>query len=101
MYAIIRAGGKQYKVASGDVIQVDRVAADPGGALTFAPLMLVDGDNVKSTPGELEGLQVSGEVVGHLRGPKIRVSNYHAKTGWKKTKGHRQELSTVRITGIG
>ncbi len=101
MYAIIRTGGKQYRVAQGDVITVDRLAVEPGQTVDLAPLMLVDGDTVKAKPADLEGLAVTGEVVDHGKGRKIKVFNYHAKTGWKKTKGHRSAQTTVRITGIG
>ncbi|HVL82178.1 MAG TPA: 50S ribosomal protein L21 [Actinomycetota bacterium] len=101
MYAIIRTGGKQYRVAQGDVITVDRLPADPGASVSFAPLMLVDGGDVKATPADLDGVAVTGEVVQHGKGRKIKVFNYHAKTGWKKTKGHRSYQTTVRITGIG
>jgi large subunit ribosomal protein L21 len=62
--------------------------------------MVVDGDAVRARPAELEGVKVTAKVVGHKRGVKIRVFNYHRKTGWKKTKGHRSELTTVEITGI-
>ena len=101
MYAIIRAGGKQYRVAQGDLITVDRMAAEPGSSVTFPPILLVDGSSVKATPTDLEGVQVTGEVVEHGKGRKIKVFNYHAKTGWKKMKGHRSHQTTVKITGIG
>ena len=100
MYAVIRAGGRQYKVASGDVIEVDRLGASEGDEVAFTPTLVVDGGSVKASPTDLEGLTVTGKVVGHKRGEKIRVFNYHRKTGWKKTKGHRQELTTVEITAI-
>ena len=100
MYAVIRAGARQYKVASGDVIDVDRIKADEGAEVSFPALMVVDGENVKAVPSDLAGAKVTAKVVNHKRGVKIRVFNYHRKTGWKKTKGHRSELTTVEITGI-
>ena len=100
MYAVIRAGGRQYKVASGDVIEVDRLGASEGDEVTFAPTLVVDGDKVKTSAADIGDVKVTGKVVGHKRGEKIRVFNYHRKTGWKKTKGHRQELTAVEITGI-
>jgi large subunit ribosomal protein L21 len=100
MYAVIRAGGKQYKVASGDVIEVDRIAADEGAEIAFRPVLVVDGEKLRAREGELEGASVKGRVVGHKRGKKIRVFNYHRKTGWKKTRGHRSELTRVEITEI-
>jgi len=100
MYAVIRAGGKQYKVASGDVIEVDRLHAAEGAEVSFEPVMLVDGDSLKARPSELGGTSVKGRVVAHKRGKKIRVFNYHRKSGWKKTRGHRSELTRVEITEI-
>ena len=101
MYAVIRAGGQQFKVASGDVIDVDRLGASAGDEVSFVPVLVVDdGGKIKARPSELEGAKVTAKVVGHKRGEKIRVFNYHRKTGWKKTKGHRSELTTVEITGI-
>src|SRR5687768_3342779 len=101
MYAVIRAGGRQYKVASGDVIEVDRLGASEGDEVTFAPTLVVDDGKVRSSAADLEALKVTAKVLGHKRGEKIRVFNYHRKTGWKKTRGHRQELTAVEITGIG
>ena len=100
MYAVIKAGGRQFKVASGDVIEVDRLGASEGEEVVFPAVLLVDDGKVKSRPAELDGVKVTGKVIGHKRGEKIRVFNYHRKTGWKKTKGHRQELTAVEITGI-
>jgi large subunit ribosomal protein L21 len=101
MYAVIRAGGRQYKVASGDVIEVNRLEATDGQEVAFDAVLVVDGDKVRSKPDELTGVSVKGKVVAQKRGGKLRVFNYHRKTGWKRTKGHRQELTAVEITGIG
>ena len=101
MYAVIDAGGKQLKVASGDVIEVNRLNASEGDEVSFRAVLIVDDTAVKARPDDLGGAQVKGRVVGHKRGEKIRVFNYHRKTGWKKTKGHRQDLTSVEITGIG
>jgi large subunit ribosomal protein L21 len=101
MYAVIRAGGRQYKVASGDVIEVNRLEGEEGQEVSFPAVMIVDGEMVKATPSDLGGASVKGKILGAKRGKKIRVFNYHRKTGWKRTKGHRQELVAVEITGIG
>lgn len=101
MYAVIQAGGRQYKVASGDVIDVNLLDASEGQEVSFPAVLVVDNDSVKAKKADLGGLQVTAKVVGHKRGKKIRVFNYHRKTGWKKTRGHRQELTSVEITGIG
>lgn len=100
MYAVIRSGGRQYKVASGDVIEVNRLDASEGQEVSFEAVLLVDDDSVKARPDDLNGAQVRGRIVGHKRGDKLRVFNYHRKTGWKKTRGHRQELTAVEITEI-
>lgn len=100
MYAVIRAGARQYKVASGDVIDVDRIKASEGDEVSFPALMVVDGDSVKATPADLGGAKVTAKVVGHGRGKKIRVFFYGHKAGWKRTRGHRSELTKIEITGI-
>jgi large subunit ribosomal protein L21 len=100
MYAVIQAGGRQYKVASGDVIEVNRLDASEGQEVSFPAVLVVDDKSVRARGAELEGVQVRGRVVGHKRGEKIRVFNYHRKTGWKRTRGHRQDLTAVEITGI-
>lgn len=101
MYAVIKAGGGQYRVASGDVIEVNRLDASEGDELSFVPVLVVDNGSIKSRPDELAGAAVRGKVLGHKRGKKIRVFNYHAKTNWKRSRGHRQELTRVEITEIG
>jgi large subunit ribosomal protein L21 len=100
MYAVIRAGGRQYKVASGDVIEVNRLDTPEGADVSFDALLVVDDGKVRARAEDLGGVQVRGRVVGHKRGEKIRVFNYHRKTGWKRTRGHRQELTRVEITEI-
>lgn len=101
MYAVISASGRQYRVASGDLVTLDRMKASEGDEVSFPAVLVVDGDAVKARPGDLDGVVVKGTVVGHGRAKKIRVFNYHAKTGWKKARGHRQDQTTVRITEIG
>jgi large subunit ribosomal protein L21 len=100
MYAVIKTGGQQFKVASGDIVEVDRLEAAEGQEVSFVPVLVVDDATVRARPAELDGVKVTGKVIAHKRGTKIRVFNYHRKTGWKKTRGHRQELTAVEITGI-
>lgn len=100
MYAVIRAGGKQYKVASGDRIDVNRLDTPEGGDVSFDAVLVVEDDKIRAREQDLNGVQVRGRVVGHKRGEKIKVINYHRKTGWKRMRGHRQELTTVEITEI-
>lgn len=100
MYAIVRAGGRQEKVAVGDVLEVDRVGQEPGAEVTLPALLLVDGESVTSDPATLSGVSVTAEVVSHLRGPKIDILKYKNKTGYRRRMGHRQELTRVKVTAI-
>jgi large subunit ribosomal protein L21 len=101
VYAVIRTGGKQYKVRVGDVIDVEHVAGDDGGSVELVPLLVVDDDGkVSSRPSELAGAKVTASVVGHHRGEKVRVFGYKNKTGQRHHQGHRQSLTTIKVEGI-
>jgi large subunit ribosomal protein L21 len=100
VYAIVRAGGRQEKVAVGDVLEMDRVSAAPGSSLDLTAVMLVDGDSLKTTAADLVGVTVTAEIVEHLRGPKIKIVNYKSKTGYRRRMGYRHDLTKVRVTGI-
>ena len=100
MYAIVRAGGRQEKVAVGDVIELNRVEGDAGAAVTFPALLVVDGTTVTSDAKTLAGVTVTGEVLAHTKGPKIDILKYKNKTGYKTRQGHRQRLTQVRVTAI-
>ncbi|HRW18503.1 MAG TPA: 50S ribosomal protein L21 [Dermatophilaceae bacterium] len=100
MYAIVRAGGRQEKVAVGDVLLVDKVAGAPGDTVELQPLLLVDGDKVTSDASKLAKVTVSAEVVKPAKGPKITILKFKNKTGYRKRQGHRQALTQVKITGI-
>ncbi len=99
MYAVVRTGGKQYRVEEGQEIEVELVG-DPETTVDLAPVMVVDGDTVLSTPGQLSSAAVRAEVVDRHRGPKITGFTYKNKTNQRRRWGHRQELNTVRITEI-
>jgi len=99
MYAVIRSGGKQYRVEQGQQIEVDRVG-DPDGDVELTPLMIVDGGNVRSTPDELNGVSVTARVIDHHRGVKIRGFDYKNKSNQRRRWGHRSELATLEITSI-
>lgn len=98
MYAVVKTGGKQYRVAEGEQLDVERVAVD--GEVDLEPVLLVDGDAVLATPRELEGVSVTARVVGERRGPKITGFTYKAKANERRRWGHRQALTTIEITGI-
>ena len=100
MYAIVKTGGKQYKVAVGDVVEVEKVPGDVGAAVALPALLVVDGSDVTTGADALSGVSVSGEVVAHTKGPKIKILHYKNKTGYKRRQGHRQQLTQVRVTDI-
>lgn len=100
MYAIVRSGGKQHKVAVGDVITVDRVAAADGDTVVLPALLTVDGETVTSDAAALAGVRVTAEVVGAAKGPKIEILRYKNKTGYKRRQGHRSRLTQLRVTAI-
>lgn len=100
MYAIVRAGGRQEKVSVGDVITADRVQGDPGATISLAALLVVDGDNITSKADDLGKVEVTAEVVDHKRGPKIDIGKFKNKTGYRRRAGHRQELTTLKVTDI-
>jgi len=100
VYAIVRSGGKQQKVAVGDVIEIDKVAGAPGASLALPAVLLVDGDTVMSDADGLAKVSVTAEVVGPSKGPKIHILKYKNKTGYRKRQGHRQHYTQVKITDI-
>ncbi len=100
MYAVIRAGGKQHKVAKGDVIEIERVKQD-SGTLEFTPLLVVDDKgNARSSKSELAKAKVMAKVVGETKGPKVDVQTYRNKTGYRRHTGHRQKYTTIQIADI-
>ena len=100
MYAIVKTGGKQYKVAEGDVIEVEKLAGKPGDEIALTPVLVVDGADLVTDAAKLAKISVAGELVAHTKGPKIDILKYKNKTGYKKRQGHRQSLSQARITAI-
>ncbi len=100
MYAVIKTGGKQAKVAEGERLDVELVGQEVGAELSFTPVLLVDGDAVVAAPGDLAGATVAARVVGASKGPKIRGFTYKNKSNQRRHWGHRQHYSTIEITGI-
>ena len=100
MYAVIQTGGKQERVEEGQTLAVERLAASDGDEITFAPILLVDGETVLAGPGPLSGARVGARVVGQTKGPKIRGFTYKPKTRSRRSWGHRQRYTTIEITGI-
>jgi large subunit ribosomal protein L21 len=93
-YAIVKTGGKQYRVEEGQTLLVERLPDDAGATVELATLLTVDDDL-------LDGGLVRAEVVGHERGPKLRIVKFKPKRGYKRRTGHRQELTRLKITSIG
>ena len=100
MYAVIKTGGKQERVAEGQRLDVELLGSDEGSDVSFAPVLVVDGDTVLATADELSGASVTARVVGQAKGPKITGMTYKNKTNSRKRWGHRQKYSTIEITGI-
>ena len=100
MYAIVRSGGRQEKVSVGDVIAIDQLDTTPGDTLTLPAVMVVDGDTVTTGAEALAGVTVTAEVLGGVKGPKIRILRYKNKTGYRRRQGHRQRYTQVKVTGI-
>jgi large subunit ribosomal protein L21 len=99
MYAVIATGGKQYRVAEGQRLDVERLGTTEG-EVSFAPVLVVDGGTVLAAPGQLAGASVTARVVGETKGPKIRGFTYKNKTNQRRHWGHRQRHATIEITGI-
>lgn len=100
VYAIVKAGGRQEKVAVGDVVIVDKLAAEVGQTVELEPVLLVDGDKVNGKAVDLGKVSVKAEVLDEAKDPKIRIVKYKNKTGYRKRMGHRQQHSVVKITEI-
>jgi large subunit ribosomal protein L21 len=100
VYAIVKTGGKQYKVAEGDVIVVEKLDASPGAEVALPAVLLVDGESVTHDAAKLAKVNVTGQVLAQTKGPKISIHKYKNKTGYHKRMGHRQRLTEVKVTGI-
>ena len=100
MYAVIATGGKQHRVHEGNRLAVEKLTGAEGDDVSFAPVLLVDGETMLATPSELDGATVAARIVGAERGPKIRGLTYTAKARTRRRWGHRQHYTTIEITSI-
>jgi large subunit ribosomal protein L21 len=105
MYAVIRTGGKQYKVETGQQLDVERLSvkgapADEGQVVDLAPVLFVDGGTVLATPSQLGKVKVKAKVVGDAKGKKIHGFTYKSKSNQRRRWGHRQHYSRIEITEI-
>jgi large subunit ribosomal protein L21 len=100
VYAVIRAGGKQHKVAKGDIIEIERLKGD-SDSVEFTPLLIVDDKGkVRSGKSELAKARVTATILGESKGTKIDVYKFRNKTGYRRHTGHRQTYSRIEISGI-
>ncbi|MFH1833080.1 MAG: 50S ribosomal protein L21 [Candidatus Levyibacteriota bacterium] len=101
-YAVIKTGGKQYKVEEGDVLEVERLQILPNKDFNFEEVLLyVSDDSFKIGKPKAEGVKVLAKLLEHIKGEKIRVSKFKSKVKYRRTTGHRQSLSKVKIESIG
>ncbi len=100
MYAIVKTGGKQYRVSEGQTLLIERLPDDDGATVDLQPLLIVDGDNVRDGE-DLAKVTVQARILAHERGPKLRIVKFKPKRGYKRRNGHRQELTRIEITSLG
>jgi large subunit ribosomal protein L21 len=100
MYAVIKTGGKQYRVTEGQKLRVERLPGNPGEAIKFQEVLLVGGDSLKIGQPIVVGASVSAEIVDHARGPKIIVFKFRRRKNYRRKNGHRQPYTELKITGI-
>ena len=98
MYAIVKTGGKQYRVEEGQTLLVEKLPGEAGAKLDLEPLLLAGDEALFGD--KLGKAKVAAEVVEHLRGPKLRVNKFKPKRGYRRRAGHRQELTRIRVTKI-
>ena len=101
MYAVIKTGGKQYKVSEGDVLNFEKIEGDKGATVSFDEVLLISKDeDVKVGTPFVEGAKVVGEIISQIRGPKITVFKMKRRKGYSKKTGHRQDLTNLKIKEI-
>ena len=100
MFAVIQTGGKQYRVAQGDRLRVEKLPGDVGAAVTFDKVLLVGGDSVKVGTPLVTGAKVSAEVVAQGRDKKVIVFKFRRRKNYRRKQGHRQPFTELKITGV-
>ena len=101
MYAIVKTGGKQYKAAPGDYLNIERLEGEAGDKVELTAITVVDGDKVIVDPAEAAKVKVEATIVEQFRGPKQLVFKFKKRKNYKKLQGHRQNLTRVQITAVG
>ena len=100
MFAVIQTGGKQYRVAEGDRLRVEKLAGDVGAKVTFDKVLLVGGDSVKVGTPLVSGAKVSAEIVAQDRDKKVIVFKFRRRKNYRRKQGHRQPFTELKITGV-
>lgn len=101
MYAVIETGGKQYKVKTDDVIDIERIPGDIGKKVIFSDVLVIgEGESIKYGNPVLKSAKVEGEIMDHFRGEKLVVFKMKRRKGYRNKQGHRQELTKVKISSI-
>ncbi|MBN2255643.1 MAG: 50S ribosomal protein L21 [Deltaproteobacteria bacterium] len=101
MYAVIKTGGKQYRVSEGNVLEIEKIIGTRGDVVSFDDVLMIsrDGDITVGKP-VVEGATVTGEIIAQTKGPKITVFKMKRRKGYRKKTGHRQQLTVLKIKGI-
>jgi len=99
MYAIVKTGGKQYRVQEGEKLLIERLPDEDGASVSLTPLLYVNGDQVVDGE-DLAKVQVAATIIAHERGPKLRIVKFKPKRGYRRRNGHRQELTRIEINNI-
>lgn len=100
MYAIVKTGGKQYKVAAGDVLAVEKIEGEEGDKVELTAIAVIDGDKIVADPAEAGKTKVTASIVDQFKGDKQLVFKFHKRKNYKKLRGHRQQLTRVKIESI-
>ena len=101
MYAIVKTGGKQYKVSEGDVIKVEKLNAEAGDTVALDVIAVVDGDKIEADPAKASKTKVEAVVVEQFKGEKQLIFKFKKRKNYKRTRGHRQNLTRIQITAVG
>ena len=100
MYAIVKTGGKQYKVAPGDVISIEKLKAEVGEEVELPVIFIADGDTIEADPEKAAATKVTGEVIDQYKGKKQLVFKFKKRKGYKKLRGHRQQFTELTIKSV-
>ena len=100
MYAVIRTGGKQYRVARNEVIRIEKIEAEPGSTVEFDEVLLVGGEETRVGRPLVEGAKVTATVLDQIKGPKIVIFKKKRRKNYRRKRGHRQQLTVLRVQDI-